>query len=116
MSDIGEGDCAVQCWICPKCFEDHLQNRECKKIDLWEVVATNGILLKEGSDEEQVYAERCEEILALIDLVRKKDEALRAAHETIHYEFCSSDEVGKTVHWDTCLQTQKALALTKELK
>lgn len=112
MSDIGEGDLAIQCWICPECHDDHAQNRECKTIDQWEAEAKDNLKFINGTDYEQVWAKDAETILALIDLVRKKDRELRFAAGLIstHSEF-------EQLHPEEVLQLieKEVLALTEEL-
>jgi hypothetical protein len=35
VDEIGEGDCSIQCWICPFCFDDHGYDKtDCKPVNL----------------------------------------------------------------------------------
>lgn len=123
MSDIGEGYSVIQCWICPKCNDDHAQNRPCKTLDLWEAEA-------KGSHGDQIIqtilAIHDRRILALIELVRKKDEALKFygvfeswdADKFICMSSAGRNDLDETSYsrFTPGKKAREAIALTEELK
>lgn len=67
----------AQCWICPKCHDDHSPKGKCKTIDQWEVEARTKDISFDHKLKEftEISADR-KRILALIDLIRMKDKVL----------------------------------------
>lgn len=104
MSELGEGDCAVQCWICPKCNDDHAQNGECKTLDLWWVYSN---LTHYREQMEQDKPELNRRIRKLIDLVRKKDKIL---------ELIETNDDAYRPGYSPELYARNALAFTEQLK
>lgn len=107
MSELGEGDCAFQTWICPKCHDDHSQSARCKTIDLWESYSN---LTHYREQMEQDKPELNRRIKVLIELIREKDEALEYARVLL------DRHIGPVTDNKHNCPILKALALTKELK
>jgi hypothetical protein len=86
-------------------------------LDQWEAEAKyNSSNYRHGTDYEQIWAEDAEKILALIDLVRKKDEALKTLSEAENwYVTATGGEAWSSKHSSPVLIAEEALALTDEL-